>query len=115
MKKYRLAPTSKGKDFRNTLVVSAFEILLELDTDDPKARDDELILVDENDDEVLRLKVADMEEEEEDVVRLVFRGIDMDTKYSLIRDYGAEEDGHQDPLFVNMSPREIIEIFEEDA
>ncbi len=82
---------------------------LELDTENPKAQDDELILLDENDGEVMRVKIADMKEAAPNHVALVFTGVDWDKQYSLIRDHGSDEDGGKDPLFILMTPREIME------
>ncbi len=90
-----------------------FAILLHIDVDDPEARDDQLKLVDADGNEVLLINVADMKEIEQDVVRLTFPDIDMDTKYSLIRDYGSDEDGGEDPLFVDMTLNEIKELYSE--
>jgi hypothetical protein len=42
-----------------------------------------------------------MKEISENVVCLTFPGIDMNKKYSLVRDYGSDEEGGHDPLFVN--------------
>lgn len=91
-----------------------FEILLQLDTDDPKAKDDELILVDDKGGEVTRVKVSEMKEESENHVRLKFRNIEMGAKYSLVRDHGPDEEGGQDSLWVNLSPDEIMAMFQGD-
>ncbi len=89
-----------------------FDILLQIDVDDPAAKDDVLILLDENNAEVKKLPVKDMKEIAEDMVRIVIEDIDMDKKYTLIRDYGAEDDGRHDPLFVMLTPRELMEFSE---
>jgi hypothetical protein len=87
-----------------------FDILLQIDVDDPKAQDDVLILLDENNAEVKKLPVKDMKEISEDIVRIVIEDIDMDKKYTMIRDYGAEDDGGHDPLFVQLTPRELMKF-----
>jgi len=85
-----------------------FEILLQIDVDDPAAQDDVLILLDENNAEIKKLPVKDMKEVSEDIVRIRLEDIDMDKKYSMIRDYGAEDDGGHDPLFINLTPKELM-------
>jgi hypothetical protein len=87
-----------------------FEILLQIDVDDPKAQDDVLILLDENNAEVKKLPVKDMKEISEDMVLIVIENIDMDKKYTLIRDYGAEDDGGHDPLFIQLTPKELMKF-----
>lgn len=87
-----------------------FDILLQIDVDDPKAKDDVLILLDENNAEVKKLPVKDMKEISEDIVRIVIEDIKMDKKYTLVRDYGAEDDGGHDPLFVQLTPRELMKF-----
>lgn len=91
-------------------VKEAFTMLLEIDVDDPEAKDDELILLDMDGNEVMKILVSEMEEIEEDVVKLEFPDIEMDTKYNLIRDYGDDEEGGVDPLFIDMTPNEILEV-----
>jgi hypothetical protein len=87
-----------------------FTVLLQIDVDDPKAKDDELILYDDQNGEVARVKVGAMTEIAEDMVRLIFENIDMKKKYTLIRDYGPDENGGHDPLFVEMTPEELMEM-----
>jgi hypothetical protein len=89
-----------------------FDILLQIDVDDPKAQDDVLILLDENNAEVKKLPVKDMKEVSEDIVRIVIEDLAMEKKYTLIRDYGAEDNGGHDPLFVQLTPRELMDFSE---
>lgn len=98
---------AKGPDLK--LGASALVVWLGIDTDDPKAKDDILILKDEGGAEVMRLNVAEMEEVDADYVELRFPGLVEDVKYTLIRDYGKEEDGGQDALFEDMTPAELRE------
>ncbi len=91
-------------------VKEAFTILLEIDVDDPEAKDDELILLDNDGNEVMKVMVSEMEEVEKDLVRLEFPDIEMEKKYNLIRDYGDDDEGGVDPLFIDMTPNEILEV-----
>jgi hypothetical protein len=85
-----------------------FSILLQIDVDEPAAKDDELILLDESGTEVEKIAVKDMVEVSRDMVRLVFKKAQKDKKYSLIRDYGAEDDGGHDPLFIKLTYDELM-------
>lgn len=102
--------------FYDTLVAETqplhgdFEVLLHIDAENPRAKDDTLLLVDEDGTEVKTLKVAEMQEEGEDRVRLRFEGVDMRKRYSLVRDNGPDEEGGRDAFWINLSPEEIIAL-----
>jgi hypothetical protein len=104
---------SRASERREIPLSMVFVIHLQIDVDDPKAKDDELILVDDSGAEVMKLCVGDMKEVSEDMIRLEFPDLEMDKKYTFYRDYGPDEDGGQDPLFVDLSPNEIRQLFEE--
>lgn len=104
---------SKASERAPIDLIDAFRIHLQIDVDDPAAKDDTLILLDEGGAEVLKLCIGDMKEVSEDIVCLTFEGLDMDTRYSLVRDYGPDEEGGQDPLFVNLTLNEVKELFKD--
>jgi len=87
------------------------EFWLEVDVDDPAAKDDVLILQDEGGSEVERVEVVSLKEEMPDHVLLKFKNWKEGGKYSLIRDHGSDDDGGQDWIFKNMSLKEIQALF----
>ncbi len=89
-----------------------WELMLQIDPDDPEAQDDELILIDADEREVERLAVAGMAKEGGDWVRLRFEGARRRRKYSLLRDHGPDEGGGVDVLIANQSPQQLEELAE---
>jgi hypothetical protein len=94
----------KSPDLKLTPV---WKIWLQIDVDHPKAKDDELILTDESGAEVQRVKVSAMKEIDQDYVELSFPDLDMTKKYTLMRDYGPDEDGGKEFLFEDLTPEFI--------
>jgi hypothetical protein len=113
MLKFEAVARSKVSERCEIPFSTVFQIHLQIDVDDPKAKDDILILLDENGSEVMKLYVGEMKEVSENIVSLTFEDLPMDTKYSLVRDYGTDEDGGHDPLFVKLSLNEIKELFKD--
>ncbi len=91
----------------NLALEEVWRLWLQIDLDHPKAKDDELILLNEGGGEVKRLKFSELSEAQEDFVELRFEGIDRDAKYSLMRDYGPDEGGGKEYLFEEMKPSQI--------
>ncbi|HLP42147.1 MAG TPA: OmpA family protein, partial [Fibrobacteria bacterium] len=85
-----------------------FEVRLRMDAEDSRAKDDELLLVDEDGEKLVAVKVKEMKEEDEDWVRLRFEGVDLRKRYSLVRDHGPDEEGGQDTLWDNLCPEELL-------
>ncbi len=89
-----------------------WELMLQIDPDDPEAQDDELILIGADEGEVERLAVAGMAKEGSDWVRLRFECARRSRKYSLLRDHGPDEGGGVDVLIANQSPEQLEELAE---
>jgi hypothetical protein len=83
-------------------------IWIELDPDDPKASDDVVILIDEFHQEVMRKPLAACPRQGGGVL-VVFKEINKHQRFSLIRDYGPNEGGGADTLFIDSSPAEMDE------
>ncbi len=88
-------------------LIDAWRIWLQIDLDHSKAKDDTLILLDEGGAEVKRLSFSELKETEPNFVELRFEGLDREKKYTLMRDYGPDEEGGKEFLFEEMSPSEI--------
>ena len=85
-----------------------WKIWIELDPNDPKAKDDTVILLDACHDEVERKALAGCPREGEGVV-VTFEKIEKHSRYTLIRDYGPDEGGGADTLFIDRSPADLEE------
>jgi hypothetical protein len=83
-------------------------IWIELDPTDPKASDDVVILLDEFYQEVIRKPLASCPREGTGVL-VKFEKIGKHDRFTLIRDYGPNEGGGQDTLFIASSPAEMDE------
>jgi hypothetical protein len=83
-------------------------IWVELDPDDPKAQDDELILIDIREAEVQRVHLSSCAKEGFGV-KVVFEQVEKHTAYTLIRDFGPDEGGGIDTLFIGRTPQELNE------
>jgi len=83
-------------------------IWIELDPDDPKAKDDTAILLDAGHEEVERKALAGCPRNGSGVVA-IFKKIEKHSRYTLIRDYGPDEGGGTDTLFIDRSPAELEE------
>lgn len=81
-------------------------IWIELDPDDPAAQDDEVILLDSWDEEVQRVHLSSCGKDGYGV-RVVFKNIWRDDYYTLIRDYGPNDGGGTDTLFIGRAPRDM--------
>jgi hypothetical protein len=92
-----------------------WELLMQIDVDDPEAQDDELILLDSDHNEVERVDVSRMAREGKDWVRVRFEKTVLQQPYTLIRDHGPDEGGGVDVLFENISPRDLDKQAEEAA
>ncbi|MDQ3003252.1 MAG: hypothetical protein M3Y08_18585, partial [Fibrobacterota bacterium] len=92
-----------------------FKLWLEMDVDNPKAKDDTLILLDADGGEVKRTQVSELREDGNNRVCLVLEDLDRSAKYSMIRDLGSDEDGGKELLFEAMSPDELEAWFENPA
>jgi hypothetical protein len=109
---------SKKLDVRSAdlnLEANTFALWLELDVDNPKAKDDVVVLLDAGHQEVKRFKLAEMKESQPDRVRLVLGDLPRGEKISLIRDLGPDEEGGQEILVEDLTPDEITEQFGEIA
>jgi hypothetical protein len=108
-----------GKDLGPTITPSQMKALIndkekiidwtiwiELDPNDPKASDDVVILLDEFHQELMRKPLASCPRDGEGVL-VTFEKIDKNAPFTLIRDYGPNEGGGQDTLFINFSPTEM--------
>jgi len=84
-------------------------IWIELDPLDPKAEDDVVILLDQFYQEVMRKPLASCPREETGVL-VTFEQIHKHDRFTLIRDYGPNEGGGQDTLFIDSTPAELDEI-----
>jgi hypothetical protein len=85
-----------------------WKIWIELDPSDSKASDDVVILLDEFHQEVMRKPLASCPREGTGVL-VTFEQINKNAPFTLIRDYGPNEGGGQDTLFINSSPAEMDE------
>jgi hypothetical protein len=83
-------------------------IWIELDPADPKASDDVVILLDEFHQEVVRKPLASCPREGTGVL-VKFEKLNKHDRFTLIRDYGPNEGGGQDTLFIGSSPAEMDE------
>jgi hypothetical protein len=83
-------------------------IWIELDPSDPKASDDVVILLDEFHQEVMRKPLTSCPREGAGVL-VTFEQLNKNDRFTLIRDYGPNEGGGQDSLFINSSPAEMDE------
>jgi hypothetical protein len=83
-------------------------IWIELDPTDPKASDDVVILLDEFHQEVMRKPLASCPREGTGVL-VTFEQLSKNDRFTLIRDYGPNEGGGQDSLFIGSSPAEMDE------
>jgi hypothetical protein len=83
-------------------------IWIELDPSDPKAQDDVVILLDEFYQEVMRKPLASCPREGTGVL-VTFEKINKQSRFTLIRDYGPDEGGGQDTLFIDSTPAEMDE------
>jgi hypothetical protein len=92
-----------------------WELLMQIDVDDPEAQDDELILLDSDHNEIERIDVSRMAKEGKDWVRIRFEKTVLQKPYTLIRDHGPDEGGGIDVLFENISPRDLDKQAEEAA
>jgi|GEM_PF-4704040 len=81
-------------------------IWIELDPDDPKASDDVVILLDEFYQEVERKPLAACPRRGTGVL-VEFKQIREHDRFTLIRDYGPNEGGGSDTLFLDCSPAEL--------
>jgi hypothetical protein len=81
---------------------------IELDPDDPKAQDDTVILLDAGYEEVERMPLSGCPKSGSGVL-VIFKQVDKYSRYTLIRDYGPDEGGGQDTLFIDRSPAELEE------
>src|SRR5664279_4604019 len=75
-------------------------IWIELDPTDPKASDDVVILLDEFHQEIMRKPLASCPREGAGVL-VTFEQLNKNDRFTLIRDYGPNEGGGQDSLFIN--------------
>ncbi|MCG5053674.1 MAG: hypothetical protein KA712_11990 [Myxococcales bacterium] len=89
------------------IVPSIWEILLQFDPDAPGAKDDELILLDGEGNEVERVGPAEMTKQGRDWVLVKFKNTRRLRRYTLIRDHGPDEGCGPDVLFWDMSPDEL--------
>jgi hypothetical protein len=89
-----------------------WELMMQIDPDDPEALDDELILYDANNVEVERIGTAELSKQGDDWVKAKFKNARRLRKYTLIRDHGPDEGGGVDVLFENMSPNELEALSE---
>ena len=83
-------------------------IWIELDPADPKASDDVVILLDEFYQEVMRKPLVSCPREGTGVL-VKFEKIGKHDRFTLIRDYGPNEGGGEDTLFMDSTPAEMDE------
>jgi hypothetical protein len=88
-----------------------WKLWVELDPSDPKAEDDELVLVDAAGTEVRRVRLSAMAAEGAGKV-VVFENIDLNARFSLIREYGPDSGGTV-ALFVDFTPNELDDFSED--
>lgn len=79
---------------------------IELDPDDPKAKDDTVILLDGYHQEIERVVLSGCPRQGSGVV-VIFKDIEKHSPYTLISDYGPDEGGGQDTLFIGRSPADL--------
>jgi hypothetical protein len=97
-----------GKAGKEDDEIIDWTIWIELDPADPKASDDVVILLDEFHQEVMRKPLASCPREGTGVL-VKFEKINKHDLFTLIRDYGPNEGGGQDTLFIARSPAEMDE------
>ena len=97
-----------GKKGKEDDEIIDWTIWIELDPADPKASDDVVILLDEFHQEVMRKPLASCPREGTGVL-VKFEKISKNDVFTLIRDYGPNEGGGQDTLFISSSPAEMDE------
>jgi hypothetical protein len=97
-----------GKKGKEDDEIIDWTIWIELDPADPKASDDVVILLDEFHQEVMRKPLASCPREGTGVL-VKFEKIAKHDVFTLIRDYGPNEGGGQDTLFISSSPAEMDE------
>lgn len=95
------------------IVPWVWELLVQFDPEDPKAADDELILLDSAHAEVERVGPGQMTKEGEDWMRVKFKKARKMKNYTLIRDHGEDEGGGIDVLLQNESPFELERLADE--
>jgi hypothetical protein len=83
-------------------------IWIELDPDDPKVKDDTVILLDAGHEEVERVALSGCPRNGSGVV-VTFKKIEKHSRHTLIRDYGPDEGGGTDTLFIDRSPADLEE------
>lgn len=97
-----------GKAGKEDDEIIDWTIWIELDPADPKASDDVVILLDEFHQEVMRKPLASCPREGTGVL-VKFEKLNKRDVFTLIRDYGPNEGGGQDTLFISSSPAEMDE------
>jgi hypothetical protein len=97
-----------GKKGKEDDEIIDWTIWIELDPADPKASDDVVILLDELHQEVMRKPLASCPREGTGVL-VKFEKVNKHDVFTLIRDYGPNEGGGQDTLFISSSPAELDE------
>ena len=97
-----------GKKGKEDDEIIDWTIWIELDPADPKASDDVVILLDEFHQELMRKPLASCPREGTGVL-VKFEKIGKHDRFTLIRDYGPNEGGGQDTLFIESSPAEMDE------
>jgi len=97
-----------GKKGKEDDEIIDWTIWIELDPADPKASDDVVILLDELHQEVMRKPLASCPREGTGVL-VKFEKVNKHDVFTLIRDYGPNEGGGQDTLFISSSPAEMDE------
>jgi hypothetical protein len=89
-------------------------IWIEVDPDDPKAQDDTVILLDASHEEVERKVLAGCPRQGSGVIA-IFKDIEKHSRYTLVRDYGPDEGGGADTLFIDRSPADLEEELSKSA
>ena len=97
-----------GKQGKEDDEIIDWTIWIELDPADPKASDDVVILLDEFYQEVMGKPLASCPREGTGVL-VKFDKIGKHDRFTLIRDYGPNEGGGEDTLFMDSSPAEMDE------
>jgi len=97
-----------GKAGKEDDEIIDWTIWIELDPADPKASDDVVILLDEFYQEVMRKPLASCPREGTGVL-VKFEKIGKHDRFTLIRDYGPNEGGGEDTLFMDSTPAEMDE------
>ncbi len=90
-------------------MATGVEVLLELDLSAPDPEDDTLLLLDDRLVTVMEIAVASANAVPPNFKSL-FLPVEPDVPYTLIRRYSGLEEGDEDPLFVDMTPRELLEM-----